>query len=103
MSIVTRPAGRRVRVTFRGEVIADSRDALELKEGGYPPVYYFPRRDVQMEKLGRTAHSTHCPYKGDASYYSIASAAPAQIRCGVTLCMPSGMGLTLLMGGSFPW
>jgi uncharacterized protein (DUF427 family) len=72
MSIITRPAGRRVRVTFRGEVIADSRDALELKEGGYPPVYYFPRRDVQMEKLGRTAHSTHCPYKGDASYYSIA-------------------------------
>jgi uncharacterized protein (DUF427 family) len=72
MSIVTRPAGRRVRVTFRGEVIADSRDAIAMEEGAYPVVFYFPRRDVQMQKLARTAHATHCPYKGDASYYSIA-------------------------------
>jgi len=71
MSIVTRPAGARVRVVFRGEAIADSRDAVAMEEGAYPVVYYFPRRDVRMEKLARTAHSTHCPYKGDASYYSI--------------------------------
>lgn len=72
MGIVTRPAGARVRVTFRGEVIADSLGAIAMEEGAYPVVYYFPRQDVKMEKLARTAHSTHCPYKGDASYYSIA-------------------------------
>lgn len=70
--IVTRPAGKRVRVTVNGEVIADSRDALELQEGTYAAVYYIPRRDVNMERLVRTSHSTHCPYKGDASYFSIA-------------------------------
>lgn len=71
MSIVTRPAGQRVRVVFRGAAIADSREAVAMEEGAYAVVYYFPRQDVQMEKLARTAHSTHCPYKGDASYYSI--------------------------------
>jgi uncharacterized protein (DUF427 family) len=71
MAIVTRPAGVRVHVTCRGEVIADSDAAIAMEEGAYPVVYYFPRRDVKMEKLARTAHSTHCPHKGDASYYSI--------------------------------
>jgi uncharacterized protein (DUF427 family) len=71
MSIVTKPAGARVRVTFRGEVIADSHAAMAMEEGAYPVVYYFPRADVRMEKLARTSHATHCPHKGDASYYSI--------------------------------
>jgi uncharacterized protein (DUF427 family) len=71
MSIVTRPAGARVRVTFHGEVIADTRDAVALEEGSYPVVYYIPRKDVRMDRLERTSHRTHCPYKGDASYYSI--------------------------------
>lgn len=71
--IVIRPAGKRLRVTLNGELIADSRDALEMKEGSYPPVYYVPRRDVRMERLVRTEHRTHCPFKGDASYYSIAN------------------------------
>ena len=71
MSIVTRPAGARVRVTFHGEMIADTRDAVALEEGSYPVVYYIPREDVRMERLERTSHRTHCPYKGDASYYSI--------------------------------
>ncbi len=69
--ILTKPAGVRVRVTFRGEQIADTRDALEMKEGDYPAVYYIPRRDVRMERLEHTAHTTHCPYKGHASYYSL--------------------------------
>lgn len=69
--IVTRPAAKRVRVTVNGELIADSRAALEMLEGSYAPVYYLPRADVKMERLARTAHSTHCPFKGDASYYSI--------------------------------
>lgn len=69
--IVTRRARKRVRVTMNGELIADSRAALEMQEGSYAPVYYLPRVDVKMERLVRTAHSTHCPFKGDASYYSI--------------------------------
>ena len=69
--IATRPAGKRVRVTVNGEVIADSRDAIEMKEGKYPPVYYLPRKDAKMERLARTDHRTHCPFKGDASYFSI--------------------------------
>ena len=71
MSIVTRPAGQRVQVSYRGELIADSRDAVALEEGPYPVVYYIPRKDVRMDRLQRTSHRTHCPYKGDASYYSI--------------------------------
>jgi uncharacterized protein (DUF427 family) len=70
--IVTRPAGRRARVTVNGEVVADSLDALEMLEGNYPAVLYFPRQDVRMDRLERTARTTHCPYKGEASYYSIA-------------------------------
>ena len=69
--IEVRPAGKRVCVTVKGEILADSRNALEMKEGSYPPVYYIPRSDVRMERLVRTQHSTHCPFKGDASYFSI--------------------------------
>jgi uncharacterized protein (DUF427 family) len=67
----TKPAGVRVRVTFKGEPIADSRDAILLEESKYPPVYYLPRKDVKMERLERTDHRTHCPFKGDASYFSL--------------------------------
>ena len=69
--ITTKPAGVRVQVKLKGEVIADSRDALVLQESRYPPVYYVPRKDVKMERLARTSHSTHCPFKGDASYFSL--------------------------------
>ena len=69
--IVTQRSHKRVRVTVNGEVIADSRAALELKEGNYPVAYYLPRLDVRMGRLARTSHSTHCPFKGDASYFSI--------------------------------
>jgi uncharacterized protein (DUF427 family) len=61
----------RVRVTVVGKVIADTRDALTLREASYPPVQYIPRRDVDMAALTRSEHTTYCPYKGDASYYSI--------------------------------
>ncbi|MGH8661861.1 MAG: DUF427 domain-containing protein [Burkholderiales bacterium] len=71
--LVTKPAGGRVRVTFNGEVIADSRDAVRLDEGSYPTVYYLPRKDVRMERLVRTTHSTYCPFKGHASYYTLSS------------------------------
>ncbi|MBW8791852.1 MAG: DUF427 domain-containing protein, partial [Rhizobium leguminosarum] len=61
----------RVVVTLGGKTIADTRNALTLREASYPPVQYIPRRDVDMSLLQRTDHSSHCPYKGDASYYSI--------------------------------
>ena len=61
----------RVVVKVGGKVIADTRDALTLWEASYPPVQYIPRRDVDMTALTRSEHTTYCPYKGDASYYSI--------------------------------
>ena len=62
---------QRVRITWNGQVIADSRRALTLREAAYPPVQYVPRSDVKMALLKRSDHSSYCPYKGDASYYSI--------------------------------
>lgn len=61
----------RVQVMFEGHVIADSANVLSLKEATYKAVYYFPRDDVAMDYLHRTDHSTHCPYKGDASYFTL--------------------------------
>ena len=54
-----------------GAVLGESNNALELVEGDYPPVIYFPRDDIAMAFLDRTDTSTHCPHKGDASYYSV--------------------------------
>jgi uncharacterized protein (DUF427 family) len=62
---------KRVRVTADGVVIADTTHALSLKEGGYPAVQYVPREDTKMALLKRSDRVTHCPYKGDASYFSI--------------------------------
>jgi uncharacterized protein (DUF427 family) len=69
--ITITPNSRRVVVTLGGKVIADTRDALTLREASYPPVQYIPRRDVDMALLARTDHATYCPYKGEASYFSI--------------------------------
>jgi uncharacterized protein (DUF427 family) len=65
------PNPRRVRVTFNGRVIADTTQALTLREARLAPVHYIPRADVDMALLARTRHATHCPYKGDAAYYSL--------------------------------
>jgi uncharacterized protein (DUF427 family) len=62
-----------ITVSVGGRLVADTRDALTLREASYPPVQYIPRKDVDMSLLERTQHSTYCPYKGDASYYSIPS------------------------------
>ena len=61
----------RVVVSVVGRVIADTRNALTLREATLPPVQYIPRSDVDMALLQRTAHTTYCPYKGDCAYYSI--------------------------------
>lgn len=73
--VATRPAGVRVRVTLKSELIADTAQAIALEEtmeGSTvaPIVYYLPRKDVKMDRLVRTSHRTHCPFKGDASYFS---------------------------------
>lgn len=62
---------RRVRVTAGDIVIAETSKALTLKEARYPAVQYVPREDTNMALLERTDRVTHCPYKGDASYYSV--------------------------------
>jgi len=61
----------RVVVSVAGRVIADTREALTLHETHYPAVQYIPRKDVDMAQLARSDHTTYCPYKGDASYFSI--------------------------------
>jgi uncharacterized protein (DUF427 family) len=62
---------KRVRAAYDDHVIADTGDALILRESTYPPVYYFPKAQIEMGFFARTDHATHCPYKGDASYWSI--------------------------------
>jgi uncharacterized protein (DUF427 family) len=64
----------RVVVSVGGRVLADSREALTLREAGYPPVQYVPRKDVDMARLERGPHHTYCPYKGDCAYFSIPEA-----------------------------
>lgn len=68
------PAPKRVRVTFAGKVVADSTNALAFEEKGYPTRYYIPRADVDMSALTPSAHTSYCPYKGEASYFGIAVA-----------------------------
>ena len=62
---------KRVVITAAGRVVADTRDALILREASYQAVQYVPRKDVNMALLERTEHATYCPYKGDSSYFSI--------------------------------
>lgn len=69
--ITLEPAKNRWRAFFEGHVIADTNDALILHEASLAPVVYFPREDVAMEYMGRTDRSSHCPYKGDASYFTL--------------------------------
>lgn len=69
--VTVKPFHGRVVVEANGAVLVDTENALELREASYPPVYYVPRSDARMARLVRTAHGTHCPFKGDASYFSI--------------------------------
>jgi hypothetical protein len=69
--ISVEPNTRRVRVTFNDRVVAESARALLMRERNYLPVFYIPREDVDAALLKRTDRSAYCPYKGDASYFSI--------------------------------
>src|SRR5919108_5154994 len=70
-TITVEPSPRRVRVIFNGTTVADSTGVLLLLEAKHLPVYYFPVGDVRMDLLQATDHTSHCPYKGEASYWSI--------------------------------
>src|SRR5712691_1034432 len=69
--IAIEPNPARVVVTVAGCIVADTRDALTLREAHYPAVQYIPRKDVDMTLLARTDRTSYCPYKGDASYFKI--------------------------------
>jgi uncharacterized protein (DUF427 family) len=71
--ITVEPNPARIVVKLGGKVIADTREALTLREAAYPAVLYIPRKDTDMTLLERTEHTTYCPYKGDCSYFSIPS------------------------------
>ena len=68
------PYAGRVVVRFGGEVVADTTNALELREASYRPVMYIPRTDANLQFFERSDHRTHCPYKGDANYFHLAAA-----------------------------
>jgi uncharacterized protein (DUF427 family) len=69
--ITVTPFDGRVVVKLAGQVVADTSKALTLQESNYPAVRYLPREDVAEGALERTEHTSYCPYKGDASYYSV--------------------------------
>ena len=69
--IAIAPNPHRIRVVLGGFIVAETTRALTLREATLPPVQYIPREDVNMDLLERTEHGTHCPYKGDASYFTV--------------------------------
>ncbi len=62
---------KHVRIIFNGEVVADSDRTIIVDEAGYSKVYYFPRSEVRMDYMQRTNQGTYCPFKGEASYYTL--------------------------------
>ena len=69
--ITVTPTAGRVVVTLGGRVVADSTRALTVQEASYPAVQYIPREDADAALLQRSDHSSYCPYKGEASYFSL--------------------------------
>jgi uncharacterized protein (DUF427 family) len=72
-TITLLPAGAPVRIMFASEELVNTDDALVLREGSLPPVLYIPKADVRWELTTATDRSTHCPYKGDAQYWSVSA------------------------------
>ena len=70
-SITIEPNPAHVVVSIAGRVLADTQNALTLREAGYPPVQYIPLEDVNRSLIQETDHTSYCPFKGDAGYYSI--------------------------------
>lgn len=78
--ITITPTAGNVTVTLDGQVIARSGNALTLQEASYPPVQYIPRNDVDLTQVTATDHTSYCPYKGQASYYSIAAGGKSAVN-----------------------
>lgn len=76
--VLETPIGERVTVELDGKVLADSRQVIRVDEDGSPARYYFPRTDVSMDKLERTATTSQCPFKGTANYFSLSLDGGAQ-------------------------
>src|SRR5215469_2691522 len=74
------PDGRRIKVVFGGTTIADSTATLRVEETGHGPVHYFPEKDVRLDLMRPTAHHTTCPFKGEASYWTIEVPAGAETQ-----------------------
>ncbi|MEM9591444.1 MAG: DUF427 domain-containing protein, partial [Pseudomonadota bacterium] len=62
---------RRIRAVFNGHTVADSGNVLLMRETRLAPVFYFPREDVRMDLFAKSNHLTHCPFKGNATYWTI--------------------------------
>jgi uncharacterized protein (DUF427 family) len=73
--ITIEPTNGRVQVRVNGDLVADTTAALELREATLPAVQYIPMADVVQDRLTRSDTSTHCPFKGDAGYYSVTTSA----------------------------
>lgn len=86
------PFGGRVRVRVAGETVADTAHALLLEEGDLPPVFYLPHGDVHMERLAPSATTSHCPFKGDASYFSAVDG-PADVAWGYEAPLPAASAI----------
>ncbi|MEK6422005.1 MAG: DUF427 domain-containing protein [Burkholderia gladioli] len=74
--IAVTPTGAHVRVLAGDAPLADSHGALTLREANDPPVQYVPRADVDLTRVVRSTHTSYCPYKGEATYYTIVGLGP---------------------------
>ncbi len=77
-----------VRVSVGGRVIAETTQALCMREAAYPPVHYIPRKDVDMALLVATDHATYCPYKGESGYFSIPQGGDGSVNAVWTYTAP---------------